>query len=140
MSLQLEAGNTYQIELFRYDSYENESYYFGISYNNSSLGSSFVDSQIMSAGTEYYLYMTSGDVYHFAFTPEHSDYYAVFSNGDIDVEVTVYDQSYNVIGYDDDNGGARNFYYSTYLYEGSTYYFAVGLLGSSGSTYITVSK
>ena len=140
LTVYLEAGNTYQIDLYRYNGSESSMYTFFISdvQNNLTTGSAS-DPRVMEAGVDYELYMRSGDEYFFAFTPAYSDYYAVFSEGDTDVRVTVYDQFWNEIGSNDDHDGT-DFYYSDYYYYGNTYYFKVDLVGATGYTTIRVNK
>ncbi len=60
---------------------------------------------------------------YYKFTPQVSDYYVFYSEGEYDTYAFVYDEEWNLMVEDDDSGVGDNFALNTYLEEGKTYYF-----------------
>ena len=61
----------------------------------------------------------------YSFTPTESAVYRIYSSGDQDTYVTLYDSEGTAIGSDDDSGEDSNFDQYSYLTAGTTYYYEV---------------
>ena len=65
------------------------------------------------------------------FTPISTGYYDIFSDGDVDAVLTVYDSQGNVVASNDDGGEERNFFLHYELQGGQVYYLRMNLYGAS---------
>jgi len=77
------------------------------------------------------------------FTPSTTDFYAFessFYDFESDPYVTLYDDNYNVLENDDDNGEGLNFKLIYNLTAGETYYFAISDYGNEYSLSVKISK
>ena len=89
-----------------------------------------------------------GQVVYFGFTPPATQDYSFESSNNVasdssifDPYVTLYDADFNSLGSNDDGGEGRNFYITSNLTQGTTYYYGVSRLNdfSTGSASVRLS-
>lgn len=72
-----------------------------------------------------------GEMKYYSFTPEESGTYVVYSAGDADLRVYLYDANFSELASDDDGGEGRSFRLARELSGGRTYIYGVRFYSSS---------
>ncbi len=86
----------------------------------------------MSSGTNFAsIILAKGGINYYKFVPTKSGKYVVYSEGDKDPKVTLYNSSGTELAKNDDGGKNKNFRLVYDLQAGTTYYYAFDFYGSS---------
>ncbi len=86
----------------------------------------------MSSGTNFAsIILAKGGINYYKFVPTKSGKYVVYSKGDKDPKVTLYNSSGTELAKNDDGGENKNFRLVYDLQAGTTYYYAFDFYGSS---------
>jgi len=93
---------------------------------------------VIEEGDILYLEVTDGNLYY-QFTAPSNGYYRIFSSGETDPALTVYDADFNFLDYTDDTESDFNFFIAYDLLEGETIYFEIEQY-SSGEFGFTVQE
>ncbi len=101
----------------------------GSYYPGGSSTSGFSSATSVYSGTGTSVYSSSGAGRYYRFSPTYSDTYTLYSTGNSDVKVTLYDSNYNQITWDDDGGENYNFRLSYSFSAYTTYYIVVEAYG-----------
>lgn len=108
---------------------ENETYTIDIKeQSNSATGNfKFIISSPVSieAGKTLFRYTDASQVCYFYFVPEYSGYYAAYSTGATDVDITVYNKDGKKMLTDSDSGQGSNFSLGLYFDAGEKYLIAI---------------
>ena len=101
-------------------------------------GTSFSTATTIRTGTYYTNITQSGTSEYYAFTPDVTGVYSIYSTGSVDTYGTLYNNKQEAVISDDDSGDSNNFYITRTLYAGVKYYIASCLYGGATGSFYTV--
>lgn len=127
ITITLTGGETYKIRTLCYN--YNAGYYEFIIKKTASLLESTPSSLNANQVT------VSNDAIWYTFIPSQSAYYSLYTVGDLDTYLTLYDEYYNQFSFNDDNVNGLNAQIDFYLISGKTYYLKVQRYNMNSGTF-----